>query len=56
MNFLDTRTDNVEYLFIHKNVFDGHFMNMYLVLIEGNCGTIDSYDYTCHGYYIIKFS
>ena len=31
-------------------------MNMYLIIMEGNYGTIDA-DYSlCHGYYIIKFS
>ena len=31
-------------------------MNMSLIVMEGNCGTIDAGDYTCHSYYIIKFS
>ena len=31
-------------------------MNMSLIIMEGHYGDIDSEDYTCNGYYIIKFS
>ena len=31
-------------------------MNLYLIIMEGNYGTIYDDDYTCHGYYIIIFS
>ena len=31
-------------------------MNMSLIIIEGNYGSINYDDSTCHGYYIIKFS
>ena len=31
-------------------------MNMYLIISEGKYGAIDTDDYLCHGYYIIKFS
>ena len=31
-------------------------MNMYLIIMEGYYGAIDSDDTTCHGYYIIRFS
>ena len=30
-------------------------MNMYLIIREGKYGAIDTDDYSCHGYYIIKF-
>ena len=30
-------------------------MNMSLIIMEGKCGAIDADDYSCHGYYIIKF-
>ena len=28
---------------------------MSLIITEGNCGDIDADDYSCHGYYIIRF-
>ena len=31
-------------------------MNMSLIIIERNYGTIDADDYSCHGYYITNFS
>ena len=31
-------------------------MNMYLIIREGKYGAIDTDDYSCHGYYIIRFS
>ena len=31
-------------------------MNMSLEIMEGNCVSVDAYDSTGHGYYIIKFS
>ena len=31
-------------------------MNVYFINIEGNYGAIDADDYSCHSYYIIKFS
>ena len=31
-------------------------MNMYLIITEVKYGAIDNDDYSCHGYYIIKFS
>ena len=30
--------------------------NMSLIIIARKCGAIDDDDYSCHGYYIIKFS
>ena len=30
-------------------------MNMYLIIMEGKCGAIDTYDSSCHEHYIIKF-
>ena len=37
-------------------ILHGTVMHMFFVIIEGNCGAIDDYDYTCHSYYIIKIS
>ena len=31
-------------------------MNMYLIIMEGKHGAIDSYDSSCRGYHVIKFS
>ena len=31
-------------------------MNMSLIIMEGKYGAIDTYKYSCHGYYIIKLS
>ena len=31
-------------------------MNMSLIIREGNSVAVDADDFTCHGYYIIKFS
>ena len=31
-------------------------MNMYLIIMEGHSGAIDSDNCTCHGYYIIRHS
>ena len=31
-------------------------MNMSLIIMEGKYGAIDTDDYSCHGYYTIKFS
>ena len=31
-------------------------MNMYFIIMKVNYGAIDADDYTCHDYYIIKFS
>ena len=31
-------------------------MNIYLIIMEGKYGAIDSENSSCHGYYIIKFS
>ena len=31
-------------------------MNISLIVVEGDYGDIDAEDFTCHGYYIIKFA
>ena len=31
-------------------------MNIYLVIMEGNCNAIDANNFTCHVYNIIKFA
>ena len=31
-------------------------MNMSLIITKGDYGSIDADDYSCHGYYIIRFS
>ena len=31
-------------------------MNVSLVITKGNCGAVDTENYSCHGYYIIVFS
>ena len=37
-------------------ILDGNLMNMYLIIMEGKYCAIDTGDYSCRGYYIIKFS
>ena len=49
-------TDEEEYKHINWTVLDGNVMNMYLIFMEGKYGAIDTDNYLCHGYYIIKFS
>ena len=29
-------------------------MNMYLIIMDNNYGTIDASDYICHGYYMVQ--
>ena len=41
---------------MNQTILDGNVMNMYLVNIESNYDVFDVSYYTCHGYYIIKFS
>ena len=56
MNFLDDGKNEELYENINRTIIDGNVMNTYLIIIEGKHGTIDTDDYLCHGYYIIKFS
>ena len=54
--FLDDRTDEKHYKNINRTILDGTVMNMSLITTEGKYGAIDTDDYSCHRYYIIKFS
>ena len=56
MVFLDDGTDEEYYKNINRTILDGNVMNMYLVIMEGKFGAIDTDDSSCHGYYTIKFS
>ena len=56
MNVIDDGTGDVDYECIQKSILDSNVVNMSLIIIEGNDGSIDAADSTCHGYYIIKFS
>ena len=48
--------DEEDWKHINWNILDGNVMNLSLIIMEGNCGAIDYDDYSCYGYYIIKFS
>ena len=52
----DDGTDEEDYEHINRNIIDGNVMNMSLIIMEGIYGAIDTENYSCHGYYIIKFS
>ena len=54
--FLDDATDEEYYKKINRTIIYGNMMNISLIVIEGKYGAIDTYDSSCHGYYIIKFS
>ena len=56
MNFQDYGTDNVYYEFRNITLIEGNVMNIYLIITNGNYGTIDADNSSCHGYYIIRFS
>ena len=56
MNLLDDGTDEKYYGNINRTILDGNVMNMILIIIKRKYSTIDNEDYSCHGYYIIKFS
>ena len=56
MCFFNYRTDEEYYKHINRTIIDGNLMNMSLIIMEVNYGAIDADDYSCHGYYIIKFS
>ena len=53
---LDDGTDNVKYECMNRNILDGNFMNVSLIITEGNYGDIYADYSACHGYYIIIFS
>ena len=56
MNSLDDRTYEEYYENMNRTILDGNMMNIYLIVMEVKYGAIDTEDYSCHGYYIIKFS
>ena len=56
MYFLDYGTYEEEYKHINQNILDGNVINMSLIIMEGNYGSIDSDCSTCHGYHIIRFT
>ena len=45
-----------DYKHINRTILYGNVMNIYLIITERKYGTIDADDYSCHGYYIIKFA
>ena len=53
--FFDDGTDEEYYEHINQTIIDGDVMNMYLIVMERNYGAINADDYSCNGYYIIKF-
>ena len=55
MNYLDDGTYEEDYKHINQTILDGNAMNMSLIIMEGHYGAIDYDDYTCRGYYIIRF-
>ena len=55
-DFLDDGIDGKYYKNINRNILDGNVMNISLIIMEGKYGAIDTDNYSCHGYYIIKFS
>ena len=55
-DFIDNRTDYVEYEHIHITILFVSVYNTSLVISEGNFGSIDAEDMSCNGYYTIKFS
>ena len=44
------------YEHINRTIIYGNVINMYLIVMELKYGAIDTDDYSCRGYYIIKFS
>ena len=55
-DFLDDRTYEEYYENINQTILDGNVMNMSLIITEGKYGAIDTDNYSCNCYYIIKFS
>ena len=41
---------------MNQNILDGNVMNMPLIVTEGNYSAIKYDDFTCHGWYIARFS
>ena len=56
MNFVGDGTYEDNYEHIIQTILDGNVMNMSLIIMEDKYIAIDSYDSSCHGYNIIKFS
>ena len=46
INYIDYRTDIVDYEYINRTILDGNFMKMYFIIIGGNYGAIDANDST----------
>ena len=55
MILLDNGTDEEIYKHMYLKKINGDAINMSLINMEGIYGDIDTGDYSCHGYYIIKF-
>ena len=56
MNDLNNGTDEEYYKNYNWTILDGNVINMSLIIIEGKYGAIDTDNFLCHSYYIIKFS
>ena len=56
MNIFDYGRDKEYYKHTNKTILDSIVMNMYLIIMEGDCGAIGAYDSICHCSYIIKIS
>ena len=56
IDFVDDGTYEEDYEHINLTIIYCNVMNMSLIIVEVKYGTIDANDYSCHGYYIIKFS
>ena len=55
-NFFYDVTDEEYYEHINQTILHSNLMNMSLIIMKGKYGAIDVDNYSCHGYYIIKFS
>ena len=53
--FLDDGIYEEIYEHIIQTILDGNVMNMYMIIMEGKYGAIDTDYSSCRGYYIIKF-
>ena len=54
MIYFDDGTYEENYEHINQTIIDGNVMNMYLIIMEGKYGIIDTDDSLCHHYYIIN--
>ena len=46
----------MEYECINITILYGNFINMYMIITKGNYCAIESDDFACRSYYIIRFS